>query len=347
MRLSLLLAWETSINIWLQRAAWMAPFMKFFSLLGTEDFFVVLIPFLYWCIDSAAGRDLALLLFSTNGVNGLFKLAFHAPRPYWISLAVQPLATEASYGFPSGHAAMASSCWPLLARRLRRRWALWSALALVLLISLSRLFLGVHFLTDLLGGWAVGISMLILFETAGRAWLRHLRCLQPISAVLQTALPSAVLLLLTWGIESALHGIQDPLYARWAASGNSAAWWTAQARDQGTFVATAGILWGSLAGLVLQERYANFSVAGTLLQKAGRFLLGMAGVLLLWRGLALLLPSGSGPAAQIWRFVRYALTGWWTVCGAPFVFLKTHLALNAIAPDVKGARARDSGAERS
>ena len=197
------LQWGLHVVVWLQQLAWLAPAMKALSFLGTEDFFVALVPLVYWCIGVEAGIDLALVLFTVNGVNGLFKLAFHAPRPYWISLDVKGLATEASYGLPSGHAAIASSCWMLIARRLRRSWAVWTAVTLVLLISLSRLFLGVHFPTDVFGGWVVGVGMLILYETAGRRLLDRFRRAAPGVQMVWSALVPVILLLLTWGVRRA------------------------------------------------------------------------------------------------------------------------------------------------
>lgn len=350
-----LLQWEAHINVWLQQVSWLAPAMKTLSFLGTEEFFVLLVPLVYWCINKDAGIDLALLLFSVNGVNGLLKLAFHAPRPYWISLAVQPLATETSYGLPSGHAAIAASCWPLLARRIRGRRAIWASVVVILLISLSRLFLGVHFLTDILGGWIVGTGMLVLYETAGRAFIRRFRSLRPGAGVAQATIFPAALLLATWGVQSAISRIQDPTYARWAMLSSLprgyATWGafiTAGARDWSGFVSTAGIMWGCFLGLGLQQRHMVFSAQGSFTTKAERFLLGMAGILLFWRVFALFLPSGNGFAAQAGRFLRYALTGFWTVYLAPLVFLKTGLAhRESVAPNVKGVSVDYSTTGRS
>jgi len=258
-----ILQWGLHVDMWLQQFAWLAPVMKVLSFLGTEDFFVALVPLVYWCISVEAGIDLALVLFSVNGVNGLFKLAFHAPRPYWTSLKIKGLATETSYGLPSGHAAIASSCWPLMARRLHRTWTVWSAVV------------------------------------------------------------PAVLLLLTWGVQATLARVTDPMYSLWMIMSRM----PDDPRDWSGFVSTAGILGGCLAGLAFQQRYARFSAAGPVGTRILRFMLGIIGVLLIWCGLTIFLPHGTGLIAQIGRFVRYALTGVWTVYVAPIVFLRTGLAL--------------------
>jgi hypothetical protein len=281
-----ILQWGLHIDMWLQQFTWLAPVMKALSFLGAEDFFVALVPLVYWCISVEVGIDLALVLFSVNGVNGLFKLAFHAPRPYWTSLEIKGLATETSYGLPSGHAAIASSCWPLMERHLHRTWAVWTAVIIVLLISLSRLFLGVHFPTDLLGRWIVGVCMLVLYEIAGRHLVARFRHAAPGAQMAWSAAVPAVLLL-TWGVQTALAHVTDPAYPLW---------WTMSRmpddpRDWSGFVSTAGILGGCLTGLAFQQRYACFSAAGPAGIRILRFVLGIVGVLLIWRGSPLSCPT--------------------------------------------------------
>jgi membrane-associated phospholipid phosphatase len=70
-----------------------------------------------------------------------------------------------SLSFPSGHSSGIATlvtvalilAWPVLAPRARRVW-LAVGVALVFLVGLTRMLLGVHFLSDVLGGWALGVS---------------------------------------------------------------------------------------------------------------------------------------------------------------------------------------------
>jgi membrane-associated phospholipid phosphatase len=91
------------------------------------------------------------------------KLGFRRNRPFF----TDPLATESTFSFPSGHATVSLAVYGalsvVLARRLRGRArlvAVGGAALLVSLIGFSRLYLGVHFLTDVLAGFAAGTAWL-------------------------------------------------------------------------------------------------------------------------------------------------------------------------------------------
>jgi membrane-associated phospholipid phosphatase len=120
-------------------------------------------------VRERAWVDLAFLVAAFAGsqalANGL-KPAFDRPRPDLGS----PVPVPGSGAFPSGHAAAATACVGalavLLAERLGRRSqrvAVWTvAVALGVGIGLSRIALGVHWLSDVLAGWAIGIAWLAL-----------------------------------------------------------------------------------------------------------------------------------------------------------------------------------------
>jgi undecaprenyl-diphosphatase len=106
-----------------------------------------------------------LLLASTFGgiiVNGVLKLGFDRPRP----IILTPLVHAVSSSFPSGHAMSAAVVYGtvayLAARLDRREWVRWlvmtSAFIVIALISLSRLYLGVHYPSDVIAGIVVGLA---------------------------------------------------------------------------------------------------------------------------------------------------------------------------------------------
>ena len=61
---------------------WLATIMQVFTFFGEEDFFLIAMPVIYWCVDAALGLRVAVALILGNSLNGILKLLFHAPRPF-------------------------------------------------------------------------------------------------------------------------------------------------------------------------------------------------------------------------------------------------------------------------
>lgn len=107
-------------------------------------------------------------------VNVLMKLAFHRSRPSFDD----PVLTLASYAFPSGHVAGATLFYGFLAALFATRRRGWShkvaagvcATALVMLVALSRLYLGVHYLSDVLAAFAEAVAWLTLCLVGTRTY---------------------------------------------------------------------------------------------------------------------------------------------------------------------------------
>ncbi|HYO53376.1 MAG TPA: phosphatase PAP2 family protein [Archangium sp.] len=125
-------------------------------------------------------RTLALVVGSTVGgavVNMLLKSLFARPRP----TVVPHLTHVLTESFPSGHAMLSAIVYltlgALLAQLVERRWLraylVGVALALTLLIGLTRVYLGVHYPTDVLGGWMAGLAWALLTALLARAVKRR------------------------------------------------------------------------------------------------------------------------------------------------------------------------------
>ncbi|MFH1430011.1 MAG: phosphatase PAP2 family protein [Candidatus Uhrbacteria bacterium] len=128
-------------------------------------FVVVAALLILWLF--AQRRTIIALVISVVGSEAMVflgKLAFHRQRPEGALIA------ESTYSFPSGHATIAIALYMflaiLLARQRQRQWqgSLILAFGIVIAIALgaSRIILGVHYLSDILCGYAIGTLWLVI-----------------------------------------------------------------------------------------------------------------------------------------------------------------------------------------
>ena len=131
--------------------------------LGSEQAYIVLLLIAYLGVDAAIGRRLAVIFLAGFYLNEQLKALFHTPRPFTLEPAIvrspAALATAQGSGFPSGHAQASTTFWGLTALYGRRAWLTAVAVAVVALVSLSRLYLGVHLPIDVVGGIAIGLGL--------------------------------------------------------------------------------------------------------------------------------------------------------------------------------------------
>ncbi|MET0491734.1 MAG: phosphatase PAP2 family protein [Actinoplanes sp.] len=123
-----------------------------------------------WLLRRRAKR-LAIFVVTTMAVGGvlgvLLKLLVGRHRPDLL----EPVARAAGFSFPSGHAlnaALAAGVFVLvLLPVVKKRWLLWSAaVAVTVLTGVSRIVLGVHWSSDVLAGWLLGIAVVAAMAAA-------------------------------------------------------------------------------------------------------------------------------------------------------------------------------------
>lgn len=317
---------EVAIVLFFQSIGeWIKVPMQAVSFLGQEEFFMVLLPFLYWCVDARVGLQFAAMTVLSNlGVTAL-KLAFRVPRPFWVASQVQPWSSETSFGMPSGHATTAASVWGVLAANLRIKWATLLIWLLVFLIGISRVFLGMHFLSQVVVGWLFGgllLWLVLKFSPAVLRWLlRFPVSIQVLWIFLSSLMIIAVYLLfylpaLTWKapalwVELGSRPLEGDLFN--------------PVDLQGVFT-LAGTWFGGMAGAALYYfRHGWLDTSGNFLQKIIRYLLGVSVVILLWYGLGSIFPRTQTLDAYVLRFIRYALMGSWMTFASPWFFKKLSL----------------------
>ncbi len=262
------------------------------TFMGEEKFFLILLPLLLWCVDIAIGMRIALAFLLSAYTNACLKDLFAQPRPFVLDPAVR-LHEASGYGMPSGHSQSAVVVWGIIAAHLHKAWVWTAAILLMGLIGFSRIYLGVHFPTDVLGGWTVGalfLGIYLALQPRVEDWLKETGL--TVQLALGVIVPLALVL---------LHPTPDT-------------------------ISPMAVLMGTGVGFALLNQTTRFSTSGPAWQVAVRFLVGMAGVGVLYVGLSAIFPRAGEPFYASLRFVRYALLGLWVGLGAPWTFLKLKLA---------------------
>jgi membrane-associated phospholipid phosphatase len=335
-----ILEWGINFIAGLQTSApWLAAPSRLFSFLGTEEFYLFILPFLCWCVDIRLGLRVGVILTVSDSLNIFFKLAFHQPRPFWVSDRVRVFSAEASYGLPSGHAQHAMTVWGTIAAWVKGcpRWLM---AALIFLIGYSRIVLAVHFPTDVLAGWLIGGLILWAFlkwEAAVTAWFNRFTLAQKIALAFAA---SMLLLIISLSGLAFLPPADPPQWEITAARAFSLAPGQSAIHPRGTTgtVGVAGTFFGLVAGAILIFQRGGFDARGAWWKRAVRFALGVIGVAILWLGLRMVFPRDASLVSQVLRYLRYGLIGFWVAYGGPWVFIKLGLQNTANVLDQAAPR---------
>jgi membrane-associated phospholipid phosphatase len=292
---------------------WLQAPMRGFTFLGDEQFYLLVIPLVYWSIHKALGVDLAALLVLSGLTNTVLKALFKAPRPFWQAPGLQRVEAE-GFGLPSGHAQMSAALFGRVARFRGSRGLLFLMPTLIVLVAVSRVYLGVHYPGDVVWGVTAGLVVLALSRQVGPQLAVRLRRLSGpthgVLALLMSALAFGLVGLLL-AVPAGTPG--GPLHEE----AQRQAW-----QDGAT---VAGLLFGLWVGLVWETRRVRFRVAGPLAQRVLRYLLGLIGLIAIWLGLRLIFPAEPPALALPLRMVRYAAAMFWAIALWPWLFVRLGL----------------------
>lgn len=135
------------------------------TMLGEDTFLIIITALIYWCIDKELGYKLGFVTLTSACVNLCIKDIFKVPRPIGKpgirSLRVH---TAGGYSFPSGHTQNAATIWTFFMTQFKHRWVYAIGVMIVLLVGLSRLYLGVHTPFDVVGGMIIGTAWVIIWS---------------------------------------------------------------------------------------------------------------------------------------------------------------------------------------
>lgn len=160
-----LLELDGQLLLWIQdnlRADWLTPLMRTVTTLGEFGMIWILISFVLLCFKrtrKAGAAGIVGLLFSLLLNNVLLKNLVARTRPYEVIAGLQLLGAKATdLSFPSGHAGSSFACAVAVCRMLPEkmfRWR-WLLIAFAVLMSISRLYIGIHYPSDVIAGIVFG-----------------------------------------------------------------------------------------------------------------------------------------------------------------------------------------------
>jgi len=302
---------------------WLEAPMRFFTFLGSQEFFFLVLPLIYWSVDAGLGLRIAVILALSNNLQLIFKLLFAGPRPYWVSAQVKAFAAESTFGIPSGHAQNSIGLWGIIASGVHKRRAWIVAFTLAFLVGFSRLYLGVHFVHDVIAGWLIG--GLILWVVTG-LWDSAVVWLKGRTLGQQMLIGFVVsMVFLAIGVWSAarLDGYSFP--EEWKDNALRAGPLPDPVSIERILTAS-GSLFGLAAGAAWIASRGGYQASGPMEKRALRYGVGLIGILILLFGLGQIFPRDESSISYILRYFRYSLVVFWVIAGAPWLFFHFKLA---------------------
>ncbi len=303
------------VSIWFQSSAnWIITIFQGITFLGNTEFYILIMPALFWCINTTLGIRIGIMLLLSGGINSILKFSFLWPRPFWVTSKVVNFAEGTSFGFPSGHAQNAAGIWGLAAVSAQKKWVRWVALAAILLIGFSRIVLGVHFTHDVLVGWLVGGLLLWLFLKLEKPVVKWFNSRTLGMQILALVIITGMLILPVVFLVPPFN--PPPVSPEWIEGAGE----VIHPYSYDGVLTTSGSFLGLGLGIILLNRTGMFTHKGKAWQLVLRYLVGIIGVLILYLGLGSIFPDDISFVSYALRFFRYFLVGLWIAFGAPRLF---------------------------
>ena len=226
---------------------------QFITMFGEEAILIPLIAVIYWAFNKKMGEYIAYASLTSVLVNGAIKDIFKAKRPIGEpgirSLRVE---TATGYSFPSGHTQGTASFWSAIAIYLKNNYMYAISALIIILVAISRLYLGVHYPKDVLFGAIFGIlTSFITYKLFNKV-----------------------------NNKTALYFITFIIFIPALLYAHSA-----------DFIKGMGTFLGFALGIYVEKKYVNFSVEGKSVNKILRVVIGLAILILLKVGLKAVFPN--------------------------------------------------------
>ena len=289
-----ILQWGIDLIVDVQqfRTPFLDLFFKNISALGGDAFYFLIFSFLFWCVDDRETARFAVLFCLSFWINSELKRFLGQPRPYDIVPELKVGYCSGGGGLPSYHAQGSFLFWGYLSLWFKRVHLYVLSIIIILLIAFSRIYLGHHFPTDILGGWLISFTLLCVF------YLSHYKIegrLEKTAFIIKILIAFSVPFIFTFIKPSS---------------------WT---------IGDMGFLAGFGTGYCVLKEFIAFNTAGGFLNKLLRYLTGIAGLVIIYYALKEISPADESSYYLPFLFVRFMFMGLWLSAGAPWVFTKMKL----------------------
>lgn len=138
------------------------PFFDIFfettTILGEDLLIIPLIALIYWGINKRFGEYVGFAIFTSYLLNNALKDLFQFKRPIGEEgIRVLREHTAGGYSFPSGHSQGAAAFWGAIAIYLKDKRVYFACAVIIILVGISRMYLGVHYPKDVVAGITIGV----------------------------------------------------------------------------------------------------------------------------------------------------------------------------------------------
>ena len=263
-------------------------FMQHTTDLGGK-YYIYFLPFLLWCLNFHFMVRVCTLFLLSFFINVSFKDLFALPRPFDVDPAITP-DREWGYGMPSGHSQNSALLWIMLAISVAKRWFWAVALSIALLIGFSRVYFGLHFPGDILGGWLLAALLLWANYVWGdrvTQWLKK-----------QTF----------WFLTGGLWLFLGGLYLLY---------WML---DMPIMTGLVAISLGFGMGYMITSRFLHYSGSGNIWQRLLRSAVGLIVLVFYLKASRSFFPEVQNGEYYLVMFIVNSIVGLWLTLGAPIIF---------------------------
>ena len=247
-----------SIIRWIQ--SFSNPFLdvvfQLITMLGETMFSLIVVAWIFWCVDKDFGYRMGFACLTSVIVNTVIKAVCRIPRPIgYPGIRSLRKETAGGYSFPSGHTQQIGVFWYSLSLKYRQKWMAPVGGILIFLVGLSRLYLGVHTLLDVVGGLLIGLIW-VLVSNAVFDWSKR------------KGKPTLLVVLIAPMLIGLLF-FRIPSYYK-----------------------AAGSVFGFWLGYLMESRWIHYCVEASFPQQIAKMGIGLAGLLALRFLLKAVLPDG-------------------------------------------------------